>query len=161
MNIYEIDQAIANLVDPETGEIQDFDAFAELQISRETKLENMALWVKDLTANAKAIRDEELALSDRRRALESKAESLKDYLTRMLNGEKFSTPKVVVSYRKSAAVEIEDENRFVELMKAAGCVQYLTAHEPTINKTAIAAALKSGAFVPGANLVERQNIQIR
>lgn len=161
MNIYEIDQAIANLVDPETGEIQDFNAFAELQMSRESKLENMALWVKDLTAEAKAIREEELALSDRRRALENKAESLKDYLSRMLNGEKFSTPKVVVSYRKSAAVEIEDEAMFVNVMKAAGNMQYLTLREPTVNKTAIKDAIKAGTTVPGAKLTEHQNLQIK
>ena len=62
MTIYEIDNRIAELVDPETGELLDYEAFAELAMEREAKIENMALWYKDLTAEAKAIREEERAL---------------------------------------------------------------------------------------------------
>ena len=43
MTIYEIDNRIAELVDPETGELLDYEAFAELQMEREAKIENMAL----------------------------------------------------------------------------------------------------------------------
>lgn len=108
MNIYEIEKAIESLID-ENGEIMDFDAFMELQMARETKIENMALWVKDLTAGAKAIKEEEATLSERRKAIEVKADRLREYIAEMLSGEKFSTPKVSISYRKSAAVEIEDD----------------------------------------------------
>ena len=62
MTIYEIDSRIAELLDPDTGELLDYEAFAALQMEREAKIENMALWYKDLSAEAKAIRDEEKAL---------------------------------------------------------------------------------------------------
>lgn len=54
MTLYEIDQAIQGLVDPETGELMDYEAFAALQMDRDAKIENMALWYKDLMADAMA-----------------------------------------------------------------------------------------------------------
>ena len=80
MTIYEIDARMAGLIDPETGELLDYEAFASLQMEREAKIENMALWYKDLTAEAKAIREEEKALAERRKSAENKAERLKGYL---------------------------------------------------------------------------------
>ena len=58
MNIYQIDQEILNLVDPETGEIMDWEAFDALQMAREAKIENVACWYKNLVAEAAAIRQE-------------------------------------------------------------------------------------------------------
>ena len=109
MSIYEIEQSIMALVDPETGEITDFEALDNLTIARDEKIENIAMWIKNLTAEGKAIRDEEKSLAERRRTAENKAESLEKYLEQTLNGDKFSTAKVAISYRKSTAVNIADE----------------------------------------------------
>ena len=54
MNLYEIDAAITALVDPETGEISDFDAFDQLSMARDQKIENIALYYKNLVADAAA-----------------------------------------------------------------------------------------------------------
>ena len=43
MNLYEIDAAITALVDPETGEVSDFDAFDQLSMARDQKIENLSL----------------------------------------------------------------------------------------------------------------------
>ena len=155
MNIYEIEQAIMDLVDPETGEITDFDALDALSMARDEKIENVALWIKNLVAEAKAIREEEKSLAERRKAAENKAESLEKYLEQTLSGEKFSTAKVAISYRKSKAVEIADEATFIK----AGA--YLVPQDPKIDRKAISDALKTGAIVNGAELVERNNIQIK
>ena len=109
MNIYEIDNAMFFLVDEETGEIKDYEAFEEMQMVPEEKIENTALWYKNLIAESKAIREEEKALAERRKSLENKAEQLKTYINRVLQGNKFATPKVAISYRKSTAVEVDDE----------------------------------------------------
>ncbi len=37
MNIYEIDNAMFSLIDEETGEIKDFEAFEELQMQKGRK----------------------------------------------------------------------------------------------------------------------------
>lgn len=158
MNIYEIDAAMLSLVDEETGEIKDYEAFEALQMERDTKVENMALWYKNLIAEGKAIREEEKTLAERRRGCENKAERLKDYLSEILQGNKFKTAKVAVSYRKSTAVDIEPD--FIEWAQnnADGLLTY---KEPEPNKTAIKDALKAGAEIPFAGMVERQNISIK
>ena len=47
-NLYEINEEIKNTIDLETGEIVDFEAFEKLQMERTEKLENIALWYKNL-----------------------------------------------------------------------------------------------------------------
>jgi len=158
MNIYEIDDAITSLVDPETGEIRDFDAFQDLQMQRGDKIENMALWVKDLDADAKALREEENALAERRRAAEGKAARLKQYLAQILSGEKFTTPRAAISWRKSAAVELDSE--FLSWARVHA-MDLLRFNDPVPDKTAIKELLKSGHPVEHAQLVETQNIQIK
>jgi len=153
MKLYEINEEILNCVDSETGEIIDFDKFAALHMERETKLENIVLWVKDLTAEAKAIREEELALAERRHTAEKKAESLKELLSRELAGQKFSTPKCSVSYRTVKSVNVTDIWKLPE--------DYLVYRDPEPDKKALRAALNDGENINGAELVEKQSVIIK
>lgn len=109
MKIYEIDRAIEALVDPETGEVLDFEEFEKLQMERDRKVENICLWVKNLTAEANAISAEIKNLTERKQAAEKKAEYLKVYVKVLLGGAGFVSSKVAVSYRKSEAVEVNEE----------------------------------------------------
>jgi len=161
MNLYEIDQSILALVDPETGEILDYDAFSELQMAKEEKIEGMALWHKNLTAEAAAIRAEEINLAERRKALEKKAASLKEYLTELLSGTKFSTARVACSFRKSKSVEITDEAEFIRQMEESQHYEFLKYSPPTVNRTEITNAIKAGKPVPGAQLIEKNNLSIK
>lgn len=158
MNIYEIDNAILALIDEETGEIADFEAFENLQMEREHKVENIALWYKNLVAEGKAIREEEKMLAARRKSCENKAESLKKYLDNILEGNKFKTAKVAVSYRKSAAVEIDEG--FIDWAEK-NAEELLNYKLPDANKTAIKEAIKNGQDIPLARIVERENISIK
>ena len=101
MRLYEIDQAIMDCIDLESGEILDMERLDALQMERSRKLEGVACWIKNLTADAKAIREEEKALGERRKAMEKKVDSLSKWLTNALQGEKLSTAKVAVSFRRS------------------------------------------------------------
>ena len=158
MNIYEIDNAMFSLIDEETGEIKDYEAFEELQMQKEEKIENTALWYKNLVAESKAIREEEKALAERRKSLENKAENLKNFINRILDGNKFSTSKVAISYRKSTAVEVDDE--FIDYaMKNNN--DLLTFKRPEPNKTVIKGMLQGGFDIPHAELVERNNMSIK
>ena len=158
MNIYEIDNAMFSLIDEETGEIKDYEAFEELQMQRKEKIENTALWYKNLVAESKAIREEEKALAERRKSLENKAENLKNFINRTLDGNKFSTSKVAISYRKSTAVEVDDE--FIDYaMKNDN--DLLTFKRPEPNKTVIKGMLQGGFDIPHAELVERNNMSIK
>ena len=52
MNLFEIENEIMNCWDQETGEILDSDRLDQLEMERDTKIENIALYIKNLTADA-------------------------------------------------------------------------------------------------------------
>ena len=153
MTIYEIDQAIMNCVDAETGEIIDTEQLDRLQMERDTKLENVACWIKDLKAEAEALKNEQQALAERQKVAENKMESLKKYLAYALDGKAFKSIRASVSFRKSQAVEIDDIYKLDE--------NYLRYKEPEADKTAIKEALKAGNTVEGATLVENTSVIIK
>jgi len=158
MTLYEIAESIMACFDPETGELVDVDAFEALQMERTQKIENIACWIKDLTADAAAIREEEKSLADRRRSMENKAENLKNYLSRFLgDGEKYSSARCALSWRKSTKVEVDLQ----ELYKDPLSENYLLYRDPEPNKTAIKEAIKAGFTVNGCELIENNNLQIK
>lgn len=161
MNIYEIDRAILDLVDPETGEILDWDALEALQMERDAKIENMACWYKNLVAEAKAIRQEELVLADRRKKIESMAETRKRYLEQALCGQKFQTARCSITFRKTSKVELLDELAAVEWCQKNSRDDILKYSAPEIKKSEMAALLKTGATVPGAELVEGLSMGVK
>ena len=159
MTIYEIDNEIMNCVDMETGEVIDTDKLNELQMERETKIENVACWIKELKAEAEAIKNEKQALADRQRVAENKAESLKNWLAYALNGEKFKTSKCSVSYRNSESVEVTDEG-LEALMREHE--DLLTYKAPEPNKKAIKDAIKNdGLTVAGVQLLQKTSTIIK
>jgi hypothetical protein len=153
MNLYEINNAILGCVDEETGEIIDTDKLLDLQLAFDEKVEGIACWIKNLLADAEAIKTEKNNLAEREKACRNKAESLKKYLNSALDGEKFKTAKVSISYRKSESVEVDDINKVDKL--------FLKCSDPTVDKTAVKKALKAGTELKGVRLVTKQNIQIR
>lgn len=61
MKLYEIDEEILACVDSESGEILDVERFAALQMERDTKIENVALWIKNLKSDLVALEAERKA----------------------------------------------------------------------------------------------------
>lgn len=153
-NLYEINQAILACVDSETGEIIDPELLNNLLMEREAKIEGVVCWIKNLESDALAYKAEKEAFSKRENAAKTKAKSLRAWLTQVLEGQKFSTAKCSVSFRKSTSVEIEDGT---ELLPEYQTIK--TSTEP--NKTAIKEALKNGLLVPGCRIVENINPQIK
>lgn len=153
MRLYEIDEAILDCIDQETGEIVDPEKLNALQIERDAKLEGVALWIKDLKAEAEALKAEKLAFADRQEKTVKKAESLKKWLADALAGEKFSTTKVAVSFRKTKSVQVENIFDLDE--------SFLKYGDPTADKTAIKKAIEAGQEVKGAQLVESLSLSIK
>ena len=149
---YEINEQIAGLVDPETGEIADFEAFEKLNLDLDTKIKNIALWIVNLRSDAEQLEEQEKKFRDRKTAAKNKAESLKNLLDGFLSGEKRSFPEVVISYRKSEQVTVDDDakldDRFLRI-------------KTEIDKTALKDALKHGESIEGARLEVKNNIQIK
>lgn len=153
-NLYEINQELLNCIDLETGEIIDTEKFDALQLEKNDKLENIALWYKNLTAEAAAYKAEKDVFADKQKRAENKAESLKKYLDSVLRGSKFNTVKVDISYRKSTSVEVEDIELLPDDYKK-------TITTTSADKIELAKALKDGKEITGAKLVENQNIQVK
>lgn len=154
MNLYQIENEISACVDAETGEIVDIEKLEALSMERDRKLTNVACWIKNLEADAAALKAEKEAFAERQRKAEAQIERLKGYLTDALRGEKFSSAECEVSFRKSEAVSIADENRIPK--------KYLVrtvTYKP--DKTAIKNAIKSGLKVRGAELINKLNAQIK
>ena len=152
-SLYEIENAIMECVDMETGEIIDCEKLSELQMERDEKVQNVALWIKNLESDAVAFKTEKDAFAEKQRVAENKAKSLKEYLSGYLAGQAFKSTKVNVSFRSSESVNITDISQIPE--------QFLKYAEPTADKTEIKKMLKSGFSVDGAELVSKQNIQIK
>ena len=160
MTLYDIDNRLQELVDPETGEIADYEAFEALDMERNRKLENMACWIKNMKADVDGIAAEVKALQARKTAIAKRAERIAGYLREALAGQKFETPKCSITYRNSTAVVIGDSATVVEYLESHGHTDCVTYAEPKIDKNELKKLLNDGE-VPGASLEKRQNMQIK
>lgn len=170
MNVYEIKEAFRQVIengfyeDPETGEIL-FDGENVIQLDEavEDKIDNIACFVKNLLAYAGAIKAEEIALAKRRIQVEKKAEHLKKTITTLMDlagKTKLPTARNLVSFRKSASVEIDDENAFIEeYQDNTSIVKKETTYK--ISKVEIKKLLADNQQLNGAKLVENRNLQIK
>ena len=153
MKLYEINQEILSCIDMETGEIIAPEKLENLQMDRREKLRNIAFVALNAAADVKAYEEQEKKFSARKKAAKSTVEWAKETLKRELAGKKMKEPEFSISYRKSEAVEIADLNSVPD--------EFLAPQPPKVDKTALKAALKNGAVIAGAQIVERQNIQIK
>lgn len=160
-NIYEINQAILDCLDPETGEILDMEALEQLQMDRTQKAENVACWRKNLMALIGSIKEEEDALKKRREVYQRKVDSLDNYLSTHFSGEKIETARAVINWRKSTGVEILDEQEAIDYLTSIAHDEVLKYKAPTIDKKAVKALLEAGEKIPGIVLADRMNLQIK
>lgn len=168
MNIWEIDERIREiveleedeeLVDLDTGEVITVaQALEQLNMAREAKIEGAALAYKNMDAEARALREEERKLADRRRALENRAEQCKAYLLGVLypeggEPERFATARVAISPRlNNPSAVIDDEAKIPR--------EYLRV-KTEVARAEILNAIKSGIEVPGAHIERSRRVDIR
>ena len=169
MTLYDIDAQIAALdgaaeddmlIDAETGElISVSQALDALRMARDEKIENVACWVKNLSAEADAIREEENRLIKRRKAAETKAANLKEWLLAAMTREdgttdKLKTGRVVVSVKRNPPSTVVDEALLPSTYKVAK-ITYQA------NKELIKRELLAGGEVPGAHLEYGRSVIIK
>ena len=169
MTLYDIDAQIAALdgaaeddmlIDAETGELLSVaQALDALRMEREAKLENVACWVKNLSAEADAIREEENRLLKRRKAAETKAANLKSWLLAAMTREdgttdKLKTGRVAISVKRNPPSTVVDDALLPSTYKVAK-ITYQA------NKELIKRELLAGGEVPGAHLEYGRSVVIK
>ena len=158
MTLYEIDKKIQALI-TEDGEIEDAERFDALAMERDKKIENVGCWVKNLTAEVAAMKEEKKRLEDRIKSKDRMIDSLEWWLDKALNGQKFESPRVAISYRKSKAVEIPDEAVFKAWAKDYAPALLKVTY--TIDKTGVKNYIAGGAECPCAVIAERKSMPVK
>lgn len=164
MNLYEIDAQLrecleAVVIDEETGEIlEGFDPkkFEELSFERDKKLEAIGIFIKELDSEIEGLKAEAKNLKERADRKTRKRDFLKVYLGDYLQINKipkFETSRVALSFRKSDAVEADEDQVPKKYFKKK--IEY------ALDKVGIKKLLKAGIKIKGAQLVEKQNLQIK
>ena len=162
--LYDINQDILSCVDLETGEILDVEKLDALQMEREAKLEGVALWVKDLKAEAEAVKAEADKLTARKKALDNKIESIKTWLLHALDGEKLSTARCKVYQTHSQRLAIVgDEKDLIAWLErnTEDPREFIRYKEPELRKDEIKKALKAGKEIEYAKLEETESVVIK
>ena len=152
MNLYEIDREILACIDYETGEILDAQRLEMLEMEKEKKIENIGLWIKNLEAEAEALKKEKDSFAAREKSAKNKIESLKKYLENALQGQKFQTTKCAISFRASETLEMSEKAEIPEEFRK---------YSFDLDKTKMKEALKNGANYKGFWLQKNQKIQIK
>ena len=152
MNLYEIHHEIMSCWDEETGEVLDVQKFDAMQMALEDKLEGIGCYIKNLEAEAAALKLEEQAFAARRKRAENKAASLKNYLSGYLQGCPFETLRVKISFRKSESLELSE---------SAVVPEEFLKYTVAVDKAELKKAVKSGLVLDGVQLIQKQNINIK
>jgi hypothetical protein len=117
---------------------------------------SVAYAIKTLEYNSDIL-DKEI---DRLQSLKQKADNAKEFLKQrlseamMLYGiERLDGGNMKLFFRKSEAIVVTDPAQIPE--------QFLEWKDPVVSKTKIKASIKAGEEVPGAQLITKQNLQIK
>jgi hypothetical protein len=166
MNLFEIDKGLLEYLDKglelcvnEDGEVDEEKLSKYLEIlpeEREHKLEAYGLVIKQKVAEMNALASEISNLTARLKAKDKQVERLKKAVTTSMtafNEKEFETARVCFKFRKSESVEVDIEKLDKSFIKEV--VDYKA------DKTAIKQAIKNGETITGAELVVKQNLQVK
>jgi len=157
------DQYLIDLQKLQDMEIDDqtfADTLEGLSGELELKSINIAMFVKNLEVSAEAIKAAEKTMADRRKAIEVKADRIRQYLLdNMLRTgiTKIESPHFVLSVRKNPpAVDVVNLQ-----MIPSNYFDLPEPPAPTLNKNRLKEDLKAGVEVEGARLTVGQSLSIK
>jgi chromosome segregation ATPase len=141
------EQTIADTLEGASGDI-------------ETKATNVAMFIRNLESSAEAIKQAEKEMSDRRKAIEKKAESIRQYLKDNMQRcgiTKIDSPYFALTLKKNPPSVIIDDAGAI----AGELYVYPEAPAPYPDKKAISELLKAGKVVNGAHLEQAERLEIK
>jgi len=156
----EYQQAAAQLADLDLPEEAIADTLESLQYPVEQKAANVAMFVRNLEATAEAIKAAEGEMAKRRKSMENRAASIREYLKANMTRTgitKIECPHFKISVRDNpASVRVIDESAI-----PANFMRQPDPPPPAPDKKAIGDALKAGVEVPGCTLERSQRLDIK
>ena len=155
--------------DEETGEVFfTTDDLEALQEALDNKLESLAGIYQMYVSKGEALKIRSKDIADRAKSFEKKADRIKEYIDALMKANgKDDKPLEIgdkkLSYRKSKATNIFDEDKLKEWINSSdeNKQKYFKYKEPEIAKKELGDALKQGEKIPGIELVENKNLQIK
>lgn len=164
MKLYEISDIYNNVlraIDDEELTYEDMaEAIDVIEQDFEDKADSIACIVKDLDGDIKKIDEERKKLYTRQKACERNKEWLKAYLKENMQAigmSKIKTARNIISFRKSKSLKIDDERRFFEKYP-----EYCNREEIIkVDKMKVKQLIGNGENFDGAEVIEKENIQIR
>lgn len=125
----------------------------KLSLSKETKILDIARYIKSLRGQAEAIKGEIDRLETRHKSYKNHIERLINYLTwNMGPDEKYKDNNTTIGWRKSSRVDIKDPSKLPNI--------YLQT-EVTVLKSLIKKNLKEGINIDGAEIIQSYTISIK
>lgn len=165
LKLYEIAdeyRAILALMDLSDEEV-DTDSFAlaieDIKVAFEEKATNIGCLIRELTAESQAITDTIKNLQGRTQAIDRRVDRLQDYLREQMQAsgiKSASDNRIKLTLKQNPlSVRVDDPNK----IPLNYCRIIPECMEP--DKTAIKAALKSGAVIPGCALIQAVRLEIK
>jgi len=137
------------------------DTLESMQGELEAKSQNVIFAMRNMEVTSAAIKDAEAKLAARRKAIDNRAESLRAYVLncmQLAGVEKITSPWFTLAQRQNPPRVVIDA---IDLVPA----EYMRAPPPPPppepDKTAILAAVKAGAEVPGTHIERGIRLDIR
>jgi hypothetical protein len=154
-------EAVANkLMESDLDEVTIKDTLESISGDLEVKATNVAMFVRNLEASAEQIKQAEKAMADRRKAIEGKAESIREYLKANMQRvgiTKIESPHFSLTLKKNPhKLVIDDAGRI-----PSNLYVYPVAPDPYPDNEAIKAKLKAGEVVEGAHLEQGERLEIK
>lgn len=170
MALYEINDEIAKCeiailesVDIETGEILDTtltEKMKNLQLAKKDKINGCIYAINKREDKIELAKKEIERLKTLIKICENQDEKIRNYLLQNITvGENIDLGLHSISWRKSTSTEIADEDKFKEKYKDTPYVETKITY--SIKKTEIKKAIQEGKTIEGAELIEKQNLQIK
>jgi hypothetical protein len=157
--LYELSQTRIQLLDMADSMDQEMfiDTLASIDEAIEDKVEGAAKLVRCLESDIEAIKAEEKRLADKRKVLENKVSSIKEYLQHEMEFaglDKVKRATVTVSIQQNPpSVEVLDESVIPSI--------FMIPQPEKIDKKAILKAIKDGEEIPGCDIKQSRSLRIK
>lgn len=156
MKLYEISDAYMSLLDADVSKEDMEVALGVIDEEFDKKIENIGKLIRQIEGDMQSLKDEEMRLLSKRKKLEKKEESLKDYIFsnfKAIGKDKVKTPLFTISVAKNPAkLVIRNENNLPD--------KYYKI-EKKVDKAKLKEDIKNGVKVDEAELVQSEGVRIR